>query len=64
MNKWTVPKRQQCKKEIAKVELLIIEGLTQQQISDRLMWPIHKVKNIITRHTVGMTRLRHEFKNN
>ena len=58
MTNWTVPKRQQCKKEIEKVKALVIEGLSQQQIADKLMWPTHKVVNIISRHTVGVRRLR------
>ena len=64
MSSWKVAKRQQCKKEIARVEELIIEGLTQQQVADRLKWPIHKVINIISRHTVGVRRLRYEHKAN
>lgn len=62
MSSWTVKHRQQCKKEIAKVEALVIEGLSQQQIADKLMWPTHKVVNIISRHTVGVMRLRENAK--
>ena len=58
---WRVKSRQQCKKEIEIVSKLILNH-TQKEVAEISGLGMAKVKNIITRHTMGVTEIRRRAK--
>ena len=58
---WQVKSRQQCKEEIKRVSDLVINH-TQKEVAEITGLGMSKVKNIITRHTMGVTEIRRRAK--
>jgi len=58
---WQVKSRQQCKEEIKRVSDLVINH-TQKEVAEITGLGMSKVKNIITRHTMGITEIRRRAK--
>ena len=58
---WRVESRQQCREEIKRVSDLVIDH-TQKEVAEITGLGMSKVKNIITRHTMGITEIRRRAK--